>query len=97
MVESLNHMYYLKIPYNTTWGMHDANLFIYHIRTLTTRLIKFGRGIWMLESIKQYITLNTIYCHMGDPYMVVSGMDDPNVFIYTWEFLPYTAGGKSDH
>jgi hypothetical protein len=58
VLKTLNHIYYLKIPYITTWGalymggsgMDDPNMSIYHIRTLTKVFVEFGGCTLVLKT-----------------------------------------------
>ena len=65
-------------------GMNDPNIFIYHMRTLTTSFVKFGVCTLMLKKSP----LNHIYylkipyiTTWGALYMVARGMDDPSMSI----------------
>jgi hypothetical protein len=59
LLQTFNHIYYLKIPYITTWGalymggsgMDDPNMFIYHIRILTKVFVEFGGCTLVLKTL----------------------------------------------
>jgi hypothetical protein len=62
-LKALNHIYYPKIPYITTWwalymvanGFDDPNRSIYHVRTLTLAFVEFRGCLLGLKALRPYI------------------------------------------